>query len=53
MASLIEDELAPDIETSSNTFRDAEHSRLYISAKVRFLDETGELDEETKPSSVH
>ena len=46
MASLIEDGVAPDIETLLEHLPDdAEHSRLYISANVRYLDETGELDE--------
>ena len=47
MASLIVDGVAPDIETLLEHLPDdAEHSRLYIAAKVRYLDETGELSDD-------
>ena len=47
MATLINDGVAPDIETLLDHLpEDAQHSRLYISANVRYLEETGELDEE-------
>ncbi len=47
MTKLIQEGIAPDIETLLEHLpEDAEHSRLYISAKVTYLDEAGELNEE-------
>ena len=47
LIKLIQEGVAPDIETLLEHLpEDAEHSRLYISAKVTYLDETGELNEE-------
>ena len=51
MTKLIQEGVAPDIETLLDHLpEDAEHSRLYISAEVTYLDETGELNEEDQAS---
>ena len=47
MADLVKDGLAPDIETLLDPLPDeAEHLRLYVSAKVTYLEEDGDLSEE-------
>ena len=47
MADLIQDGLAPDIETLLDHIPDdVEHSRLYVSANVTYLDEEGDLSDE-------
>ena len=47
MAELIQDGLAPDIETLLDHIPDdVEHSRLYISANVTYLDEEGDLSDD-------
>ena len=52
MATLINDGVT-DIETLLEHLpEEAQHSRLYISANVRYLEETGELTKRTKPFCV-
>ena len=47
MAVLVEEGLAPDVDTLLQHLpEDATHSKLYISAKVAYLEEVGELGEE-------
>ena len=49
MATLVEDGLTPDVDTLLQHLpEDATHSKLYISAKVNYLDEVGELSEDDK-----
>jgi hypothetical protein len=47
MAGLVQDGLAPDIETLLDHIPDdVEHSRLYVSANITYLKEEGDLSEE-------
>ena len=47
MAVLVEEGLAPDVDTLLQHLpEDATHSKLYISAKVAYLEEVGELVED-------
>lgn len=49
MATLVEDGLTPDVDTLLQHLpKDANHSKLYISAKVNYLEEVGELNEDDK-----
>ncbi len=49
MATLVEEGLTPDVDTLLQHLpEDANHSKLYISAKVNYLEEVGELNEDDK-----